>query len=129
MTDQKEVKPIFVYNTGGDWQATVMGNHVFDSRGEYIGFMEGTERAIYTRDGEWIGDLSKDGRILRKRAGKKRPLHANPVPKPKTKPSNLPGRAPLPPQNAEIGYDTIDVLDEEPDVFKKVSERKSDMGG
>ncbi|MCC7448344.1 MAG: hypothetical protein IT324_13065 [Anaerolineae bacterium] len=118
-------KPEFIYNTSGDWLATAITPHIFDSRGEYVGFMEG--RSVYTRDGEWVGDLSKDGRILRKRAGKKKPLHPNPIPKPAVKPSNLPGRAPLPPQNAEIGYDTVDVLEEDPDVFKRLSDRRPDM--
>jgi hypothetical protein len=121
----KPEKPEFVYNTSGDWMGTVIANYIFDSRGEFIGFMEG--RAVYTRDGEWIGDLSKDGRILRKRAGKSKPLHANPPKKPATRPSNLPGRAPLPPQNAEISYDTIDVLEEDPEVFKRLSDRRADM--
>lgn len=121
------VKPVFIFSTSGDWMATVMGQYVFDSRGEYVAYMEGPERAIYTRDGEWVGNLSKDGRVLRKRAGQKRPLHTNPLPKPKTKPSNLPGRAPLPPQNAELNYDTIDVLEEDPEVFKRLSERRPDM--
>jgi hypothetical protein len=118
-------KPIFIYNTAGDWQATAMGQYLFDSRGEYIGFLEG--QAVFTRDGEWVGDLAKDGRILRKRAGKRRPMHPHPLAKPAVKPSNLPARAPLPPQNAEISYDTIDVLEEDPDVFKRVSEHKEDM--
>ena len=118
-------KPEFIYNTSGDWLATAMGQHIFDSRGEYIGYLD--QRGVYTRDGEWIGDLSKDGRVLRKRAGKKKPLHPNPLPKPAVKPSNLPGRAPLPPQNAEIGYDTLDVLEEDPDVFKRLSDRRADM--
>jgi hypothetical protein len=125
MTD-KQIKPVFIFNTGGDWLATVMGVHVFDTRGEYVGYME--EKSVYTRDGEWVGELSKDGRILRKRAGKSRPLHPNPIPKPAMKPSNLPGRAPLPPQNAEISYDTIDVLEEDPDVFKRLSDRRKDLG-
>ena len=125
MTD-KPSKPEFVYNTAGDWLATAVTPYVFDARGECVGFMEG--RAVYTFDGEWVGDLSKDGRILRKRAGKKRPLHTNPPARLKVKPSTLPGRAPLPPQNAEIGYDTIDVLEEDPEVFKRTSERRKDMG-
>ena len=117
-------KPEFIYNTSGDWMATAVDAYIL-TRGEYIGFLE--NRAAYTRDGEWIGDLSKDGRILRKRAGKAKPLHAYPLAKPATKPSNLPRRAPLPPQNAEIGYDTIDVLEEDPDVFKRLSDRRQDM--
>ena len=125
MPDNKPERPEFVYNTAGDWQATVIGaKYVYDTRGEYVGYLEG--RAVYTRDGEWIGDLAKDGRVLRKRAGKTRPLHPNPVPRPAGKPT-LPGRAPLPPQNAEISYDTIDVLEEDPDVFKRLSDRRPDM--
>jgi hypothetical protein len=121
----KPIKPQFIYNTSGDWMATVLGPHIFDSRGEYIGFTEGAN--AYTRDGEWVGDVSKDGRILRKRTGKTKPLHPNPVAKPLTKPSTLPGRAPLPPQTADIGYDMIDVLEEDPEVFKRLSDRRADM--
>jgi len=121
----KPIKPQFIYNTSGDWMATLVGQHIFDSRGEYIGFVEGT--SAYTRDGEWVGDVSKDGRVLRKRTGKTKPLHPNPLAKPTTKPSNLPGRAPLPPQTGDIGYDLIDVLEEDPEVFKRLSDRRADM--
>jgi hypothetical protein len=118
-------KPEFIYNTAGDWQATAIGPYIFDARGEYVAFLEG--RSVYTTDGEWVGDLAKDGRILRKRAGKKRPLHPHPLAKPAIKRADLPGRAPLPPQNAEISYDTIDVLEEDPDIFKRLSDRRPDM--
>ncbi len=119
-------KPEFIYDTHGDWQATRIEQYIFDGRGEYIGFLEG--RAVYTRDGEWVGDLSKDGRILRKRAGAKKPLNTNFPIKPTQKKSDLPGRAPLPQQMAEIGYDTIDVLEENPEVFKRLSDRRKDIG-
>lgn len=118
-------KPEFIYNTSGDWMATAIGNYVFDARGDYVAFLE--NRAVYTLDGEWIGNLAKDGRILRKRVAKAVPLHQQPLARPATKPSNLPGRAPLPPQNAEIGYDTIDVLEEDPEVFKRLSDKRADM--
>lgn len=118
-------KPEFVYDSHGDWQATRVGNYIFDGRGDWVAFMEG--RSVYTRDGEWVGELSKDGRILRKRAGAKKPLNPNIPPKPTLTKRELPGRAPLPQQFGEISYDTIDVLDEEPDVFKKLSDRRPDL--
>jgi hypothetical protein len=118
-------KPEFIYNTHGDWQATRVTVHIFDGRGDWVGFVEG--RAVYTRDGEWIGDLSKDGRILRKRAGAKRPLNPNVPPKPTLTKRDLPGRSPLPQQMAELGYDTIDVLEEDPEVFKRLSDRRPDL--
>ena len=118
-------KPEFIYDTHGDWQATRIGPYIFDGRGEWIGFTEG--RAVFTRDGEWIGDLAKDGRILRKRAGAKRPLNNNIPPKPPHKKSDMPGRAPLPQQMGEFGFDMIDVLEEDPEVFKRLSDRRADM--
>jgi len=43
--------------------ATKIGDSIYSSRGEYIGFIEnGID--IYKNDGEWVGRLSKDGRIL-----------------------------------------------------------------
>ena len=118
-------KPEFIYDTHGDWQATRIGPYIFDGRGEWVGFTEG--RSIYTRDGEWVGELAKDGRILRKRAGAKRPLNSNVPSKPTLKKSDLPGRAPLPQQMGEFGFDTIDVLEEDPEVFKRLSDRRADM--
>ena len=118
-------KPEFIYDTHGDWQATRIEQYIFDGRGDWVAFMEG--RAVYTRDGEWVGDLSKDGRILRKRAGAKLPLNKNIPTKPTLTKRDLPGRAPLPQQMAELRYDTIDVLEEEPDVFKKLSDRRPDL--
>lgn len=122
-------KPIFLYNTAGDWQGTVIGAYIWDPRGDCIGFVEddGKTKAAYTLDGEWVGTISKDGRILRKRVGSRKPLHPRPLPRQTKRPANLPARAPLPPQNAELGFDTVDVLEEEPEVFKRVSERRADM--
>ncbi|GAB4547187.1 MAG: hypothetical protein OHK0023_08090 [Anaerolineae bacterium] len=118
------VKPTFVFNTAGDWLAIVFNNLIFDTRGEYLGFIEGT--SCYTRDGEYVGELAKDGRIFKKRAGRSRPVHPNPI-RSAPKPTNMPARAPLPPQNGEVGYDQFDVLEEDPDVFKRVSDRRPDL--
>lgn len=117
-------KPVFIFDTRGDWQATKFGNFFWNTRGEYIGYLEGED--VYKRDGEWIGRLSKDGRILRKRSEQRHELHTNP-PKEPPKPEKLPPRAPLPPMMAELNYSIVDVLEEEPDIFKKISDLRPDM--
>ncbi|MBI5959201.1 MAG: hypothetical protein HY866_10730 [Chloroflexi bacterium] len=118
-------KPVFIFDTHGDWQATKIGDSIYSSRGEYIGFIEnGID--IYKNDGEWVGRLSKDGRILRKRTERRRELHSNPPPKP-PKPEKMPGRSPLPPMMAELDYGTIDVLEDDPEIFKRISDLRPDM--
>ncbi|MHB8629778.1 MAG: 4-fold beta flower protein [Aggregatilineales bacterium] len=118
-------KPEFIYDTHGDWLATRIGTYIFDGRGDWVGFVE--DRTVYTSDGEWVGDLSKDGRILRKRTAARLTLNSRVPPKPALKKADMPGRAPLPMQMAELRFDTIDVLEEDPEVFKRLSDRRPDM--
>lgn len=114
-------KPWFVFDTAGDWHATKLGNYLFDPRGEYIGFVMGENYDVYTASGEWIGQLYHDGRIIRKRSAARQPLLKTLPPKP-TKPEKLPARAPLPPQTGELGFDKIDVLEWDPEIFKRLSD-------
>jgi hypothetical protein len=117
-------KPVFIFDTHGDWQATRMGQFIFSSRGEYVGYVEGED--VYKQDGEWLGRLSKDGRILRKRSERRTALHPHPPAKP-PKPGNLPARAPLPPMMAELTYSIVDVLEEDPDILKRISDLRPDI--
>ena len=117
-------KPFFIYDTRGEWHATKIGMYIFDTRGEYVAYLQGEE--VYKRDGEWMGRLSKDGRILRKRTEIRRDLHPHPLSRPE-RPSNLPPRSPLPPMMAELDFSTVDVLDEDPDSFKRISDQRPDM--
>jgi hypothetical protein len=117
-------KPYFIFDTYGDWHATKLGNHIFDTRGEYIGFLEGED--VYTADGEWVGRLSRDNRIIRKRTEQRRPLHPSPPPRP-PKPDDLPARAPLAPMPSELTFDLIDVLEEDPETFKRISDLRKDL--
>jgi len=121
-------KPFFIFDTRGDWHATVLNEYIFDTRGDYIGFIRGDEHDAYTTIGEWIGNLWSDGRIIRKRSTEqRRPLVKDLPPKP-AKPDKLPARAHLPPMFAELGFDKIDVLEWDDEVFKRVSDMLSDMG-
>lgn len=118
-------KPFFIYDTAGDWQATKMGDALFDPRGDYIGFVRGETYDVFTTSGEWIGNLSHDGRIIRKRNAQRPPLLTQLPPKPQ-KPEKMPARAPLPPQTGDLGYDKIDVLEWDPEVFKRLSDLTPD---
>ncbi len=117
-------KPVFIFDTHGDWQATKIGDYIWDSRGEYIGYL--ADDSVYKRDGEWVGRLSKDGRIIRKRTERRIGFHPNPPPEP-PKPERLPARAPLPPMMSQLDFSTVDVLEEEPDIFKRISSLRKDM--
>lgn len=117
-------KPFFIFDTAGDWHAVKFGHYLFDSRGDYIGFTIGDEYNVYTASGEWIGNLVPDGRIVRKRTAARPPLLLSLPPKP-PKPT-MPSRAPLPPQTADLGFDKIDVLDYDPEIFKRLSDLTPD---
>jgi len=116
-------KYFYVYDTRGDWHATVLDNIIWDSRGDYIGFIrdDGENYDVYTAVGEWIGNLIQDGRIVRKRNYDKRPLLKDKPEKP-AKPEKLPARAPLPPMTADLGFTLVDVLDWDPEIFKRLSD-------
>jgi hypothetical protein len=65
----KPQKPQIIWNTYGDWMATRIDAYIWDLTGTWVAWLDGDE--VFTTDGEWIGTLSKDSRILRKRAAKR----------------------------------------------------------
>jgi hypothetical protein len=122
----KPDEPFFVFDSHGEWHATLLNNCLWDARGDYIGFVRGANHDVYTVYGEWIGNLSPDGRIVRKRVTNRQVmLKIRKLPPPK--PNNLPPRAPLPPMTADLGYHYIDVLEWDPNVFKNVPDLKPDL--
>ena len=34
-------KPVFIWDTRGDWYATKVGDFIFTTRGEYVAYVEG----------------------------------------------------------------------------------------
>ncbi|GIL09143.1 MAG: hypothetical protein BroJett033_6540 [Chloroflexota bacterium] len=118
--------PFFIFDTNGEWHATLINGCLWDANGEYMGFVRGENHDVYTLHGEWVGNLAHDGRIIRRRMSERQPL-LKIRRLPPQKPVNLPARAPLPPQHAELAHTMIDVLDWDPDVFKNVPDLKSDL--
>lgn len=115
----------FIWSTRGEWVATLVDGHLWDPAGAWVGWVE-RNGDVYKADGEWIGVLSRDGRIIRKRSALRRDLHQH-IPRPPQKPA-LPALPPLPPMFAELLHSEVDVLDRDPDIFKRLAEQRRDMG-
>jgi hypothetical protein len=113
----------YIYSTAGDWVALLDDDekYLYDTRGECIAWLDGKE--VYTLDGMYAGMLSQDGRIVRERVRRQRPLRPVPPIPPRIKTR---ARAPLPPYFAELPWNQVDVFDKDPDVFRYVSELRPD---
>lgn len=113
------VQPI--YSTNGEWVALLHEGNLYDTYGEWVGWIEGKD--VYTRDGEYAGVLAGDGRILCERVRRQRPLRPVPPAPPKIRP---PSRVPLAPFFAEIAWNQVDVFEEQPELFQRISDLRPD---
>lgn len=110
-----------IYSTSGDWVALFKDGYLYDTYGEWVGWVEGQD--VYTRDGEYVGYLSDDGRILRSRIRVQRPLHRVPPTAPGVRP---PPKVPLAPSFVELPWNVVDVFDEDPGLFHRISDLRPD---
>jgi len=113
-----------IYSTAGDWVALLHEGRLYDTRGEWIAWLDSKD--IYTCDGMYAGFLSDDGRVLRERILRQRPLRPVPPASPKIRP---PASVPLPPFFAELPWKLVDVFEEEPEVFRYIAELRPDWEG
>jgi hypothetical protein len=126
MRGNSRQKPIPIYTTPGDWAAMLVFPYIYNTVGEWIGFVT-PNRDVYDVDGVYVGWLTKEPRILRKRIIEKGLKRIDVPPAPtKIRP---PATVPLPPMMAELRFETIDVLEEEPDRLhtSDTGEFKEDM--
>lgn len=105
-------RPIPIYSTPGDWVALMVFPHLYNPVGEWIGWVT-PQREVYDVDGFYVGWLSKDPRVLRKRVLEKSKPRRTPPPPPKR--VRPPATVPLPPMMAELPFSIIDIMEEEPD--------------
>lgn len=124
MTKTRRLIPI--YTTSGDVGAYLVYPHLYNRRGEWIGWVT-TDREVYSVLGNYIGWLTDDPRILRKRSYDfSNPRKTAPAPQPRIR---VPATSPLAPMMAELSFTTIDVLEEEPDRLSTLDfdELREDM--
>jgi len=126
MSAPKKVKPIPIYTSRGDWAALLVFPHVFSTVGEWIGWIT-PDRQVYDVDGIYVGWLTGEPRVLRKRTYDQPPARKEPPAAPgKVRP---PASVPLPPMMAELPFELVDVLEEEPDRLHTIDtgELKEDV--
>ena len=110
-----------IYSTNGEWVAMLNGGYIYDTLGEWIAWLNGKE--VYNRDGQYVGFLADDRRILRERVRRSRPLRAAPPAPPRLR---MPASVPLAPLFAELPWNVVDVFEEEPEIFRYISELRPD---
>jgi hypothetical protein len=88
--------------------------YLFNPSGEWIGYAT-SAKEIYNLEGVYVGVISDDQRILRKKYIDTEPTRRKvPAPPPRVR---TPASVPLPSQMAELSYDFFDVLEEKPDLL------------
>lgn len=101
-----------IYTSKGDAEAFLDYPYLFNRGGDWIGWVT-PKRDIYSVIGYYVGYLTNDPRILRKRAT----FTLKPRLKPPPAPNKIspPANVPLAPMMSELTHSTIDVLLEEPE--------------
>lgn len=112
MASQRTVIPI--YTSRGDAAAFLVYPRIYNRAGEWIGFVT-SQREVYSVHGQYVGWLTDDPRVLAKRTRSYSHPHQQPPSGPRK--VSVPAMAPLAPLMAELRFDTIDVLMEEPELM------------
>lgn len=109
---QTQTRIIPIYNSQGEADAFLVFPNIFNRGGEWIGWVT-PQRDVYSVMGYFVGTLTNDPRIVRKRAEDDL--------KPRLVVPSRPGRitppatVPLAPLMRELTHSLIDVLSEEPE--------------
>ncbi len=101
-----------IYTSKGDAEAFLLYPHLFNRNGDWIGFVT-PKREVYSVLGNFVGTLTNDPRIIRKRATSTLKSRL----KPPTKPQKVypPATIPLAPMMSDLSPSVIDVLQDAPE--------------
>ena len=121
---QRRIIPI--YTSNGEAEAFLIFPYLFNRGGEWIGWIN-PKREVFSVMGYYVGALTDDARIVRKRA--------DDVTRPRVQPPPKPGRitvppfVPLAPLMSDLTQSFIDVLQDEPERLHTLDsgEMREDM--
>ncbi|MCZ2120906.1 MAG: hypothetical protein LC108_01420 [Anaerolineales bacterium] len=126
MSAPKLVALIPVYTTKGDAEAFIAYPYLYNRAGDWVGFIT-PKKEIYSVMGYYVGTLTSDPRIVRKRATSTLKPRIQPPPKPPR--VYPPATVPLAPMMGDLSLSLIDVLMDEPERLHTVDsgEQRQDM--
>lgn len=126
MAQQNQQRIIPIYASNGEAEAFLAFPYLFNRTGEWIGFVT-PKREVYSVMGNFVGNLSDDTRIIRKRSENELKPRLQPPPKPGK--IAAPSSIPLAPMMSDLPLSLIDVLQDEPDRLHTVDggELREDM--
>jgi hypothetical protein len=110
-------KLIPIYTSRGEVKAFLAYPYLYNPSGEWIGWVN-PDRRVYSVHGHYVGEMSAEPRILRKREATHSQPRMNPIPAPpRIRP---PLTVPLAPLMREVPQNLIDILDEAPELLPSV---------
>jgi hypothetical protein len=112
MNNQSRFSVIPVYTSRGDAEAFLVYPYLFNRLGEWIGWVT-AERQAYSILGYYVGELTAEPRIIRKRFTASLKPRKSPPPPPQR--LAIPATIPLAPLMADLRFGVEDVLLEEPE--------------
>jgi hypothetical protein len=115
-----------IYTSKGDAEAFLHYPYLFNRNGEWIGFIT-SSREVYSVLGEYVGILTNDPRIVRKRATSTLRPRRNPPPQPPR--IYPPATVPLARMMPDLSISSVDVLLDAPERLHTLDagENRPDM--
>jgi len=115
-----------VYNSKGDAEAFLAYPYLHNRNGDWIGWVTPT-RLVYSVLGYYVGYLTDEPRILRKRVTSTLQPRLSPPAAPRK--IFPPATVPLAPMMRELTYGTVDILLEEPERLHAIDsgEKREDL--
>ena len=114
---QGQARIIPIYSSRGEAEAYLVFPYLFNRGGEWIGWVT-PQKEVFSVLGNYVGFLTNDPRIVRKRADDAtRPrMKAPPIPQRLVTPAHTP----LAPMMSDLTHSLVDVLAEEPERLHTV---------
>jgi len=109
---QNAIRIIPIYTSNGDAEAFLKFPYLYNRLGEWIGFVT-PKREVYSVVGTFVGKLSDDARITRRRS--EDGTHSSIQPPPSPEKIKIPASVPLPPMMSDLPIGVTDILQEEPE--------------